>query len=427
MRNSFICGQKPSIVAGRKIVYSTLIKKILMTKQLNNFLITFFVTLSTVFSQAVITLVVPPGARQLGMGEVGGGLLDKKFSYFYNPALPGISFNHTQRELTWNSFRQDLLPSLSISELYHKGKNTSVSFVEMDNIIDFIMIPSLYYHNWGYIGLNTNYISFGEIPYTPEYSEVDKSFSSNETVYILTLSPFGSNIFPKFSDDFVWNIGGNIKYIHSALAPEISSNGSESDGTANSFAFDLGIAAVYNFDLPYSKILFTSGFSFLNMGPKIWYVDSEQADPIPFTINFAYSIDLKIVKLDLFDEFKPYLFGLVFAMDLNDELVHYENGKATSFITAIKKEFEMSRSHFRSDIVWSRGIEYKLFSIISFRYGKLIDRSGERREEHRGWGVQLPYILNKFTGSIDFYEIEPGNSGLRGYQKGTSVQVGMKF
>jgi len=31
-----------------------------------------------------------PGARHLAMGEVGGGLLDKKYSYFYNSALPGI-------------------------------------------------------------------------------------------------------------------------------------------------------------------------------------------------------------------------------------------------------------------------------------------------------------------------------------------------
>lgn len=398
-----------------------------MTKHLKDLVITLFLTASTVFSQAVITLVMPPGARQLAMGEVGGGLLDKKYSYFYNPALPGISFEHSQHEISWNSFRQDLLPYLSISDLYHKTKNTSIGFVEMDNIVDHIMIPSLYYYNWGYIGLNTNYVSFGEIPFTPENEQVLKTFSSNEAVYILTLSPNGSLIFPSFSDNFIWNVGGNIKYIHSALAPEISADGSEQDGTANSFAFDLGVAAVYNYNLPFSNILFCGGFNFLNMGPKIWYVDIEQADPIPFTINFGYSIDLKIGKLDLFENFKPYLFGMVFAMDLDDELVHYENGKAAPFITGIYKEFELSKSHFSDHIVWSRGFEYKFLNIVSLRYGKLIDRSGKRREDHRGWGIQSPYILNKFIASLDFYEIDAGASGIRAKQKGTSIHVGMKF
>jgi len=234
----------------------------------------------------------------------------------------------------------------------------------MDNLVDYIMIPSLYYHKWGYIGLNTNYISFGEMPFTPEDEQVLKIHSSYETVYILTLSPNGSRIFPSFSDNFIWNVGGNIKYIHSALAPEISSSGEEIDGTANSFAFDLGVAAVYNYDLPFSNILFCGGFNFLNMGPKIWYDDIEEADPIPFTINFGYSIDLKIWKIDLFDKFKPYLLGVLFAMDLDDELIHYENGKPTSFLTAIHKEFEFTKSHFNNDIVWSHGFEYRFLNFF---------------------------------------------------------------
>ena len=75
-------------------------------------LIALFATAQCAFpigQSAVITLVFPPGARSLGMGEVGTALADDEDVLYYNPAGLGMQNNRWHGGAT-TDFYQQLLP-----------------------------------------------------------------------------------------------------------------------------------------------------------------------------------------------------------------------------------------------------------------------------------------------------------------------------
>jgi hypothetical protein len=169
-----------------------------------------------------------------------------------------------------------------------------------------------------------------------------------------------------------FSFGLNLKYAHSALAPGI---GEGDEGIGRTFAIDASILKrhlfVKNLNL---------GFSVLNMGPPVFYISEDEADPIPFTLRLglAYTI------------LQTPVISLMTALDIDREIVYNEPYKDPSpFWVALFKGLndEPMRQELE-EIIGHWGIEFWYAYFIGLRMGVMIDEAGSRRELSIGMGLR---------------------------------------
>ncbi len=212
---------------------------------------------------AVPFLLIAPNARADAMGESGAALADDASASFWNPAalafLPGqeISLTHS----AW-------LPQFQQSDLFY-------DYLAYRNHLD----------DWGgTLGASVTYLSLGEFnETTPDGPEVINTFRAYELAATLGYAM-------KVTNDF--GVGLNLRFIHSSLAP-FNVQGQDRQGVASSISFDLatlwkptGLGDIGD--------RVSVGLNLSNLGPKLTYIDAEQADPLP--TNLRLGIAANIVK-----------------------------------------------------------------------------------------------------------------------------------
>ena len=242
------------------------------------FLVLLYVmSVSAVGQSAVITLVFPSGSRSLAMGEVGTALADDEQVLFYNPA--GLGMNNSRwRGGAVTEFYEALLPAFHIPDLWHFHFAGCYQPPPITNV--------------GGFGCDMNYLNFGYNTYSDSNGNLTGGANSYE--YVLT-GGWGFNFEELGLKNHFFGIGA--KFVYSALAPGIGTNSSyrgttsnlpnpsdiftqSGNGVGTTVAFDIGY--IWRF-LPFMRF----GCNFANMGPSIYYLHKDQADPIPFTINAA--------------------------------------------------------------------------------------------------------------------------------------------
>ncbi len=203
---------------------------------------------------AVPFLLLAPDSRAGGIGESGGGLADNSAAIFWNPAgiafLTGSEFSFTHSN--WlPQFQLDLFYDYATYRQYMEDLNGSIT-------------ASITYMNFGeFVRTSSN---------SPDPIGTFKSFDAALTLGYAT----------KLSNN--WGMGFNFRLIHSRLADK-PTEAEQGKGVATSVSFD--IAAMYrpeHFEVPFIGDLgnsFSLGFNLSNLGPKIYYIDQAQADPIP--------------------------------------------------------------------------------------------------------------------------------------------------
>ena len=239
------------------------------------FLILFVISSSKMISQdntttaskkrSVITTAVPflllaPDSRAGGMGESGGGLADNSSAIFWNPA--GIAF-------------------LTGSEVGFTHSNWLPQF-NLDMFYDYATYRQYIESIGGSITASVTFMNFGEFVQTgsdsPEEIGKFRSFDGSLTLGYAT----------KISQD--WGLGFNFRVIHSRLAPK-GAEQEQGSGTATSVSFD--IATLWRptgLELPFIGDIsnkFSLGMNLSNLGPKIYYMDKAQADPIPTNLRLG--------------------------------------------------------------------------------------------------------------------------------------------
>ena len=158
-------------------------------------------------------------------------------------------------------------------------------------------------------------------------------------------------------------------------------------------AFDL--AALYRtrpFPLGSSQGQFSAGFNLANMGPKVQYSDSEQADPIPTNLRFGYAFTVE------FDEFNK----LTLVNDFNKDLIKVdENNVADPFYKAIFSSWspiEVRTNAFQDEdaeletlgvidqLTIGAGLEYWYNNLFALRTGYFYENpyNGNRKFPHAG-------------------------------------------
>ncbi|MFW6254422.1 MAG: PorV/PorQ family protein [Chitinivibrionales bacterium] len=255
---------------------------------------------------------------------------------------------------------EPLLPAFDISDLWH----VYTSFV----------LPT---EDWGTIGLTANFLNFGVNEWTDELGRELGEARAWEGVFYLS---YGLPIKEDLS------FGMNVKYIHSALASGYGPNG---EGVGQTFAIDASVLKrnlfFENFDL---------GFNMQNMGPSIFYINREDADPIPFTLRLGAAYTF----------FETPLHSLTAVADFDREIVKsYLEKRPDPFWKAfytdlIKMEddqslFDKAKEEL-SEVIGHVGLEYWYVNFLALRLGYMHDDAGSRKEFNVGIGLHY--------GNMDF-------------------------
>ncbi len=283
---------------------------------------------------AVPFLLLAPDSRAGGIGESGGGLADNSAAIFWNPA--GIAFQTgTEVSITHSNW----LPQFNLDLFY-----------------DYLTFRQYIEDLSGSVTASITYMNFGEFVRTGEADPTPlgtfRSFDAALTLGYAT----------KIAQD--WGMGFNFRIIHSRLSDQ-SVGEEQGKGVATSVSFD--VATMWrpkDLSLPLIGDIggkFSAGINLSNMGPKIYYIDKAQADPIPtnFRLGFAYKI--------LSDEFNSLIYTLDFSKLLvNKSTKQVPFGDSTKTVSESDEWYKAlftawTNKPFKEelrDIVTSMGLEY---------------------------------------------------------------------
>lgn len=287
------------------------------------FVLTFSVNIFSQGEAAVPFLLLAPDSRAGGVGESGTGLADNSAAIFWNPA--GIAFQTgTEISITHSNW----LPQFKLDLFYDY-----LTFRQYIEELDGSVTASITYMNFG------EFVRTGETDPTP--LGTFRSFDAALTLGYAT----------KIHQD--WGLGFNFRLIHSRLS-DVSVGEEKGKGVATSVSFDIGAMwrpkTLY---IPFTDInigeQLSVGMNLSNLGPKIYYIDKAQADPIPtnFRLGFAYRI--------FSDEFN----SLTYTLDFSKLLVSRDSTGSKEFYEALFTAWgdKPFKEELR-DIVTSMGLEY---------------------------------------------------------------------
>ncbi len=309
----------------------------------------------------VVFLTITPGARPTGMGDSFSAIADDATASWWNPA--GLA-RQSGKELTF--MHANWLPGFNLNDMYY----------------DFVAykqeVPGL-----GVIGGHITYFYLGEQTKTDEYNNELGTFKTYETVGALS---YGTDL----SDDLF--IGLSAKFIYSHLSDTGAGN-EKGSGTGHSMALDLGMLYQTEYDTDIALTL-------TNLGPKISYIDYEQADPLPTTLRLGLAYYL------FYDEFN----SLVLTSDMTKLLVRRgkdldegEDGIDTSdewnYTDPIWKAVFTSWTDADgvNDVVYGFGAEYWYNKMIALRMGFWNDDMGEISATTYGTSLRYDSYIFDFS------------------------------
>ena len=214
-------------------------------------------TISTTLSQSeagAIFLLIAPGARAGGMGEAHVAVANDAYASYWNPA--GLGFLQG-RELAM--MHVNWLPGLA-DDLYYEFLAYRKS-----------------YPNLGTVGGHLIFLNLGEQIRTSETGDNLGTFTSYMSAFSLS---YGALI----SKNKSFGINAKVSYQHLV---EMGAGSEKGKGTSTDFGFDIGYLHK-EWLLP--KL--TLGLNLSNLGPKVSFIDPDQADPQPtnLTVGLNYAL-----------------------------------------------------------------------------------------------------------------------------------------
>lgn len=291
----------------------------------------------------VLFLLISPGVRADGMGEAFVGIADDVSAVYWNPA--GLGFQSGREFIFMHS---NWLPQLT-SDLFY----------------DFAAYKHSVY-GLGTFGVSVTYLNLGEQIMTDETGpdEIGRFMSYDAAMAF----SYGTQM----SDNM--GLGVNIRLVRSNLAP-MGAGAEKGNGQTWAFNFDLGL--LYR-DLFIDGL--NLGANFSNIGPKISYIDVDQADPQPtnMKLGFAY----KLIN----SEYNK----MTVAMDVNKLLVRrHKDGTSDPVYKALFSSWtDESFSQEMEDMTPHIGAEYWYNNMIALRAGYWHDEEGNVKPFTFGFGIR---------------------------------------
>lgn len=297
----------------------------------------------------VLFLQISPGVRADGMGEAFVALANDASAVYWNTG--GLGFLNGHELLIMHS---NWLPQLA-GDLFYDY----VSYIHHINGL-------------GTFGASVTYLNLGQQNVTLENGpEVVDHFTS----YDFAVSGAFGTLLGEHT-----GVGLNMKVIRSNLAP-FGAGKEKGTGQTWSFGVDLGVL----YQAPFLKNL-NLGMNLTNMGPKISYIDVDQADPQPTTLKAGLAYHIINSKYN----------KLTYVLDFDKLLVRrYKDGTSDPFYKAIFTSWtDQPIKQEMKEIITHTGLEYWYSNLIALRVGYWYDELGNVKPYTFGAG--LKYSLYRF-------------------------------
>lgn len=328
---------------------------------------------------AVPFLLISPNSRASGMGETGTGVADDASAIFWNPA--GLAFQKgTEVSITHSKW----LPKFQLADLFYDYLNFKT------DIEDF-----------GTLGASVTYLNLGTFTQTgeggPEPIGEFKAFEVAAT----------AGVGLKLSED--WGFGVNLRFINSRLSP-IGTANEKGNGISYSVSGDL--AAMWkpkHLMLPFTDIdaggHFSFGVNLSNIGPKVVYIDADQADPLPTQLRLGFGI---VPYEDEYNKFQ-------LAVDFSKLLVYRDSSGYDALPKSMVTSFtKPSFDNLLKSINSGVGLEYTYSKQFSFRAGYFFEDPNYGNRNFMTFGAGVKYDIYGFDFSyISADENSPLSDTLR--------------
>ncbi|MCK4579234.1 MAG: PorV/PorQ family protein [Candidatus Marinimicrobia bacterium] len=248
-----------------------------------------FLSITAVSAQSTasaIFLLIAPGAAAGGTGEAHVAAAPDAYASYWNPAA--LAFTR-KNEVVYQ--RSAWLPNLA--------NDINYNFFGLD------------YHMPG-IGTFGGHLIYLDLGQQDRRGEADEDLGTFRSYMAAATVGFGTQMSTKSS------IGINAKIIHQSLSTVLT-GAEKGKGVSTDFAFDF---AYYR-----QQFLFRSldiGLAFTNIGPKIAFVDEDQADPPPTNLKAGIKwrfIESAFNSMSLYYDANKMLVSSHPAIDLDNDHV----------------------------------------------------------------------------------------------------------
>lgn len=308
---------------------------------------------------AVPFLLIGPNSGNAGMGETGAGLVNDASAMFWNPA--GLGFQKgTEVSITHSPW----LPGLGLADLFYdylSGKH----YIKKIN---------------GTIGISITYLNIGTIIQTNEFGVETGQYKAFDGAFAVG---YGT----KVTKDL--GVGIVTRFIYSKLAGEQRVGNEKGTGVAYDLSFD--ISTLWRPTKTKFKFIndrFGVGLNLSNIGPKVSYVDDNQADPLPTNLRLGFAYD--VVKTDFNN--------LTLTADFNKLIVRRFDGGSDPLYKAIFNVWGEGFNNVMASIQSSVGAEYWYGKprLIGLRAGFFYEDPNHGKRKFLALGAGLRYSLYGF-------------------------------
>lgn len=213
-------------------------------------------------STGVPFLLIGPNSRFAAMGETGTAIADDATAMHWNPS--GLAFQEENTEI--NFTHSPWLANLNISDLFY----------------DYLAAKRHFSSLRGTLGVSLTYLNIGTIIQTDEFGNRIGDYKAYEFAIAFGYAT-------KVTKDL--GVGVVTRFIYSNLS-SVKVGNEQGTGTAFTTSFDISALYRPTSGLKIFKDKISLGINLSNLGPKIQYVDADQADPIPtqLRIGVAYKL-----------------------------------------------------------------------------------------------------------------------------------------
>ncbi|MBM3265996.1 MAG: PorV/PorQ family protein, partial [candidate division Zixibacteria bacterium] len=265
-------------------------------------------------------LLIAPDARSTGMGDTGVAFVQGATAPAWNPSALGFA---ARPEFTGSYFKW--LPFLA-DDMYF----IYVSYIHP--------IPGI-----GTVGISFPFLSLGQQVRTDSDGEDLGTFESYDMAFNVS---YGTRLAANLA------VGANLKIVRSNLS-NVGAGAEAGKGVATTFAVDVGATYRLHPRLSVAGVI-------QNIGPKITFIDADQADPQPRNLKVGFAAKL----------FDGQHNRLMLAYDFNKSLVTSKT--IGSF----------------NESVMNTGVEYWYSNFIALRTGYIFDKGGNIKTPTFGGGLQ---------------------------------------
>ena len=315
-----------------------------------------------VFAQgesAVPFLLIGPNSLNSGMGETGTGMINDASAMFWNPA--GLGFQKgAQVSITHSPW----LPGLGLSDLFY----------------DFLAGKYYLKKLKGTIGVSITYLNIGKIIQTDEFGNEIGNYQAFDGALAVG---YGT----KVTRDL--GVGVVTRFIYSKLAVDPVA-GEQGTGTAYDLSFDLSMLwRPSKTKMKFLNNKFGLGVNLSNIGPKVTYVDNDQADPLPTNLRLGFAYDI----------YQSEYNNLTLTADFAKLLVkRRENGESDPVYKGIFTSFGGGLDNVMKSIQSSVGAEYWYGNpkLIGLRGGFFYEDPDRGKRKFITLGASIRYSMYGF-------------------------------